>query len=601
MMYLLKMLVCSGILFGYYRFALYNERFHQWNRFYLLVAMLLSVVVPFISIPVFTQEEQADIAVILASMPWNVAVVAQPEKPLFSLENVALFTLSLVTGVLLVRIIINITRLFITYKTNPVSSLNNTVKLILTRLNHAPFSFFNWLFWRQDIDPASDNGQRMLSHELTHIREHHSIDKIFTEVVLCMFWMNPFFWLMRRELATIHEFLADRRAIEQQDGAAFAAMILQALHVQPAHTSGLVNPFFSSQIKRRLLMITTSKEPKYSYLRRVSGLVVMLASAAILTLSIQQVQAQKQQKAVAKVSVDTTSKAAIILIEEVIAEENLKTDTSKAKKEKIQPLFILDGKEIGEKEMKSLHPNTIAAVNVFKGETAIAKYGAKGKNGVVVIRTKSAPIEVQAEEVTVIGFSTKNGKENEGELKEVVVAGKENKNFTPLIYVDGEEVTNEDLSKIPATDIEKINVLKGNHATEKYGDKGINGVLEITTKQELEVTTKQDVVIDKVFTKVQQPARFPGGEGAWIRYLEKNLKFPNAAETTAGTVRLQFIVDEKGFIRNVKILSDPGNGLAPEAVRLIIKSPNWEPAVQNGRVVNYQVILDIPFKPREAF
>ena len=47
LMYLLKMIICSAILYAYYRVALYNERFHRWNRFYLLAAMVLSVVVGF--------------------------------------------------------------------------------------------------------------------------------------------------------------------------------------------------------------------------------------------------------------------------------------------------------------------------------------------------------------------------------------------------------------------------------------------------------------------------------------------------------------------------------------------------------------------------
>ena len=56
--YLLKMLICSAVLYGYYRAALFNERFHQWNRFYLLAAMLLSVVVPFVNIPLFTEHHR---------------------------------------------------------------------------------------------------------------------------------------------------------------------------------------------------------------------------------------------------------------------------------------------------------------------------------------------------------------------------------------------------------------------------------------------------------------------------------------------------------------------------------------------------------------
>src|SRR4051794_27200907 len=71
LMYLLKMFLSSAVLYGYYRIALYNERFHQWNRFYLLAAMLLSVFVPFVHIPVVTNSEESNLAMLIAAMPWN--------------------------------------------------------------------------------------------------------------------------------------------------------------------------------------------------------------------------------------------------------------------------------------------------------------------------------------------------------------------------------------------------------------------------------------------------------------------------------------------------------------------------------------------------
>lgn len=252
LMYLLKMLICSTVLYGYYRVALYNERFHQWNRFYLLAAMVLSVLVPFIHIPVVQNTEENNLATLLASMPWNAGESVTKQQNT-GWQDIALTSVAFVSVIFFVKVILNVAKIVIAYHSNPVSILQDKVQLIVTKLTQAPFSFFNWLFWRSDIDPASVHGQRMLNHELTHIYERHSIDKLFTSLLLCVFWMNPFFWLMRTELNMIHEFLADRKAVHPQDRVALAEMILQALPFAPPANNGLVNPFFSSQIKRRLL------------------------------------------------------------------------------------------------------------------------------------------------------------------------------------------------------------------------------------------------------------------------------------------------------------------------------------------------------------
>src|SRR5258705_186205 len=56
--YLLQMIIASGILYAYYHFVLRNKRFHRYNRFYLLVATVISITIPFLNIPVyFTQDE----------------------------------------------------------------------------------------------------------------------------------------------------------------------------------------------------------------------------------------------------------------------------------------------------------------------------------------------------------------------------------------------------------------------------------------------------------------------------------------------------------------------------------------------------------------
>ncbi|MEO5890934.1 MAG: energy transducer TonB [Ferruginibacter sp.] len=95
---------------------------------------------------------------------------------------------------------------------------------------------------------------------------------------------------------------------------------------------------------------------------------------------------------------------------------------------------------------------------------------------------------------------------------------------------------------------------------------------------------------DKIFTKVENEAQFPGGQQAWIRYLQKNLNANAPVENGAppGTyqVIVKFIVSKDGSISDVNAESKHGFGMEDEAVKIIKRGPKWTPALQNGRNVN---------------
>lgn len=109
---------------------------------------------------------------------------------------------------------------------------------------------------------------------------------------------------------------------------------------------------------------------------------------------------------------------------------------------------------------------------------------------------------------------------------------------------------------------------------------------------------KDTTTYDKVFTKVESPASFPGGPAAWRTYLEQNLKYPKKAQRKKiqGMVSVQFIVDKQGNISEVVALNDPGGGLAEEAVRIIKISPPWIPAEQGNRKVIFRHIQNLTFQ-----
>lgn len=168
--------------------------------------------------------------------------------------------------------------------------------------------------------------------------------------------------------------------------------------------------------------------------------------------------------------------------------------------------------------------------------------------------------------------------------------------FTPPKIVKDEEVKEDE--KPP--EVEKIEEAKiGTINQEGTKDEGIVAPpVEAKGTGEVVAPKVETEDYDKVFTKVENPAEFPGGPDGWRRYLERSLQYPDIAQEngTQGVVRVQFIVDREGNISEVQALNKIGDGLEDEAIRIIKKGPKWKPAEQNGRKVIYRHIQSITFR-----
>lgn len=102
-----------------------------------------------------------------------------------------------------------------------------------------------------------------------------------------------------------------------------------------------------------------------------------------------------------------------------------------------------------------------------------------------------------------------------------------------------------------------------------------------------------------IFYKVEIESSYPGGPGAWMRYLNKTFRYPGKAadDNIQGMVVVQFIVDKEGNVSEVEAIQGPADGgLREEAVRVILKSGKWEPAIQNGRKVKSYKKQPISFR-----
>ncbi|QHS62282.1 energy transducer TonB [Chitinophaga agri] len=107
---------------------------------------------------------------------------------------------------------------------------------------------------------------------------------------------------------------------------------------------------------------------------------------------------------------------------------------------------------------------------------------------------------------------------------------------------------------------------------------------------------------EEIFTFVEQPPTFPGGEEALAKFLSKNIRYPRVAQenSISGTVFVQFVVDSDGNIKDVKTVgAAKGGGLEEEAIRVVKIMPKWKAGKQNGRQVSVQFNLPIRFTLQE--
>ncbi|HEV8508498.1 MAG TPA: M56/M15 family metallopeptidase, partial [Chitinophagaceae bacterium] len=288
--YLIQVIACSGILFGYYHFFLRNKQFHIYNRFYLLIAATISILVPFLNIPIYFSSSELNPSLVLKTITSISSNDLTDPVPLthVSIKNNSIGTGTLVfcgyvliSVVMIARIMFSLARIRQMKRKYTVQKLN-TIYFVNTTEPGTPFSFFRWLFWNQKIELKSEKGEQVFRHELFHIEQKHSFDILYLEFLAVIFWMNPFLHLIKKETKVIHEFLADQFAIKQGAKWEYAELLLmQSLNTE----HHLTNPFFYNQIKRRIAMITSSQKTSYKYLRKIMVLPVAAIIVALFAFS----------------------------------------------------------------------------------------------------------------------------------------------------------------------------------------------------------------------------------------------------------------------------------------------------------------------------
>jgi hypothetical protein len=124
------------------------------------------------------------------------------------------------------------------------------------------FSFFNFLFWHESEQMEESEKRKIITHELAHIRQLHSLDVVFLEVISAIFWLNPVCYFYQKAIRNVHEFLADEATVsEQSERTAYSELLLDQF--LESDNSYLTSQFFNQSIlKKRIMMLHKIKSSK---------------------------------------------------------------------------------------------------------------------------------------------------------------------------------------------------------------------------------------------------------------------------------------------------------------------------------------------------
>jgi len=289
-----KMTLISAVLYGYYRAFLQDASFHRYNRWYLMGSVFLSLVLPFLRLPfpagwmngalysgIFAADGSLAGSGGIPSGGPPAAFAGSSRGFVYALFRGwgALYVLyGLIAGGFVLRLLRSLLYL-LRLSRNYAFTRQEGIRFFQTGEPGTPFSFWNLLFWNKDLELSSEQGRFIFRHELYHIRQKHTLDILLLSGVRSLFWCNPFFHLILRELKVIHEFLADRFAFSagaRSEGAVpdwnrfdYAEwLVWQSVGGGQA----VAHSFFNTHLKRRITMITQTKHSRPRYFSRVMAL-----------------------------------------------------------------------------------------------------------------------------------------------------------------------------------------------------------------------------------------------------------------------------------------------------------------------------------------
>lgn len=636
------------ILWLAYRLLFVNSNRFQFNRFFLIGSLLFSVALPFIGFEMGSSVPE--IALLRKSLfpgfTLNEVVITPDGTTTQTLDEVvvtdassgySLWTiLSIIyligVGVMSLLFLFKLGRIIDLIVRSPKQKMKGYTA-VYTHRDQGSFSFFRYAFF-----PDETVSPDIVRHEKSHIAHGHSWDIIFAELMCILQWFNPFVYLYKKELRSLHEYAADHDVVASgTDKKNYAMLILQ--QCTAVDFSSMSNNFSLILTKKRIKMIAKHEKAKGFWWKLLATIPVL----AVLLIANTKVTAQEQSDQpivveMGKFEINDDNGNPIIFRDTVIYNEDgsyvqcitsdsdvIDPKTGKPLKKITITTHNADGTpngnmdlhwEIdGDKAVYSAEPFSLTEgflPTLIGGIEAMAD--AQERDSVYQI------VEVMPEFPGGMDQLAKYLSENikyPDEAKEKGISGRV---FISYVIEKDGSVSNVKVMRSidPLLDNEAVRVVKAMPKWKPGMQKGkpvrVSYMLPVNFKLnegDPSMESKMESDLEKakrpdkngVWSIAETMPEFPGGANALKNYLEEHFKTPKGFDGDKDVYRVfvQFVVDEAGSISEVEIMRpDPSiKVLNDEAVRVVASMPEWEPGTVDGKPVKVRYIVPVTYRPKK--
>lgn len=630
---------CLAFFYGVYWVFLRGEKSFVFNRFYLLLAPVLALVFPLVEIPVtfskpsISLENTAFLKAIQIQGDQDVigtfglpeVIVTGSKLPLlWGLMDYLLLTYLIVIAFLFLKLFyqyIQLRQLLEKGWYQTVYKLKDDYFLVPTFGLAPVFSFFDKIFWddTQTLNPKEE--KQIIQHELEHIRQKHTWDLLYYQVLSVLFWFNPVIHLMRMSLVDLHEYLADEKVLTQTENKESYPKLIVKMAFKGLDLP-IGNYFIRSTTLKRIMMMKKQSKINWFKMAMVLPLMAMLFGLVSMKthdrLNLFQryettpVYQLKHQLSAVQDSLDVR-----IIVRSVKQPKHYEWIGSFENGKLTAQLGELEY-EFSEINSDEEYLKVRSLINALRSTSKMTKTyeNVKGQNQV---EHRPQPVygwdhwenfltkQVNAPTLELdLGIS--------GTIELEFIVDREGKVTNPVIRqsfgggLDQQVVDLLQHPNVPAwepgkEDDQPVNTVVNTKLGFKASDSSGKAYEFFLVKSGAydapqHPTTYGDSTVFQIAEKMPIPA---GGMEGWLDYVSANLTYPSEAKDNGveGTVYLSFIVSKTGEIADIELLRGIDPLMDQEAMRILSEAPKWYPGEQQGEKVAVKMRVPIRFKLAE--
>ena len=656
MVYFLKINVAIALFYAFYRLFFYKDTFFAWRRTALLCFFAVSTAVPLLDIQhwIVQQEPMAAMADLYAAVVLpELTLTPQPETDWRQLvADGIVVAYWLVAALLALRFLVQLAGIVRLARRCPTQKIDGTTVHLLPRAE-GPFSFFRWIFVCPDAH-TGDELHEILTHERTHARQWHSIDVLTGELACIICWFNPFAWLMKREIRTNLEYMADEKVLETgHDSRTYQYHLLGLSHHKAAAT--IYNSFNVLPLKKRIIMMNKRRtraigRTKYLMFLPLAALLMIVSNIEAVARATQKITTEVIEAVAPAETPDVQPQPENIVPLPQQEKSDKVTYKGKIVDEAGNPLG--DVKIIIDPKYQSMTTSTVNDKGEFRVETSskadiLFEYtGKDGKTLAWMCRTtelakmdpdnmviKLIPVKIIKPNVTdadvyevvenmpefpdggmpgLMKYLSANIRYPEAAHK----AGTQGRVTVQFVVGKDGSIGNVGILRgvDPNLDAEAIRVIssmpKWKPGTQKGEPVNVRYTVPVMFRLTPEPVDKIDEMIvvgyrnpdapvtGEVYEVADKMPEFPGGMTGLMQHLSKNIRYPAEAHTNniQGRVVVSVIINTEGKVTNAKIVQSVAPSLDAEALRVTGTMPDWIPGTKDGKPVNVKYTFPVVFR-----